>query len=106
MMVYIWPIIVLAIMGILFAVALTLANKFLAVKEDTRIDEVEKLLPGVNCGACGMPGCRAFAEAVIKGEINTLSRCRPGNPQKNFNPIVEFLKDHPNEDGSIIQVKI
>jgi electron transport complex protein RnfB len=103
---FVWPIIVLTVMGIMLAVALTLADKFLKVKEDLRIDEVEKLLPGVNCGACGFPGCRAFAEGVIKGEIKQLSRCRRGNPQKNFNPIVEYLKENPNEDGSIIEVTV
>ncbi len=105
-MTILWPIIVLTTMGILLAVALTLADKFLKVKEDTRIDDVEALLPGVNCGACGFPGCRAFAEAVIKGEVKNLSRCRPGNPNKNYDPIIEYLKDHPNEDGSLIEVKI
>jgi Na+-translocating ferredoxin:NAD+ oxidoreductase RNF subunit RnfB len=31
---------------------------------------VESILPGANCGACGMPGCRAFAEKVITKELN------------------------------------
>lgn len=106
MMNILWPIIILGAMGILLAVALTITNKFLAVKEDERIDVIESLLPGVNCGACGMPGCRAFAEGVVKGEVKQLSRCRPGNPYKNYNPILEYLKDHPNEDGSFIQIKI
>lgn len=105
-MVYIWPLIILGIMGLLLAVGLTLSDKFLAVKEDPRIDGVEKLLPGINCGACGTPGCRAFAEGVVKGEIKQLSRCRPGNADKNYNPIIAYLKDHPNEDGSVIDVKI
>ena len=101
-----WPIIVLTIMGIVLAVALTLANKFLQVKEDTRIGDVEALLPGVNCGACGYPGCRGFAEAINNGEIKNLSRCRPGNADKNYNPIIAYLKDNPNEDGSLVDVKI
>lgn len=105
-MTVIWPVIVLAGMGILLAVALTLANKYLAVKEDPRIDDVEKMLPGVNCGACGTPGCRAFATAVLNGEIKQLSRCKPGNADKNFNPILEYLKDHPNEDGSFVEAKL
>ena len=101
-----WPVIVLTIMGIVLAVALTLANKFLQVKEDTRIGDVEALLPGVNCGACGYPGCRGFAEAIINGEVKNLSRCRPGNADKNYNPIIAYLKDNPNEDGSLVDVKI
>lgn len=105
-MVYIWPIIILLIMGIVLAAALTLSNVFFEVKEDPRIDEVEKLLPGINCGACGTPGCRAFAEGVVSGEITQLSRCKPGNAEKNYNPIMAYLKDHPNEDGTPVKVRI
>lgn len=33
--------------------------------EDPRIDEVEALLPGANCGGCGYAGCRALAEHIV-----------------------------------------
>ncbi|MCZ7586211.1 MAG: 4Fe-4S binding protein [Deltaproteobacteria bacterium] len=59
-----------AIMGgvaLFFGVVLALAYRFLRVEEDPRIDEVEGMLPGSNCGACGQPGCRAFAELVCSG---------------------------------------
>jgi Na+-translocating ferredoxin:NAD+ oxidoreductase RNF subunit RnfB len=42
-----------------------IASKF-KVYEDPRIDEVEEALPSANCGGCGYPGCRAFAEAAVK----------------------------------------
>jgi RnfABCDGE-type electron transport complex B subunit len=51
-----------------FGVVLAVANRYLKVEEDPRIDVVEGLLPGTNCGACGQPGCRGFAEALIAGE--------------------------------------
>ena len=59
-----------AIGGLTFILAsmLVLANRKLHVEEDPRIDDISDLLPGANCGACGFAGCRAFAEAVIKGE--------------------------------------
>ncbi len=47
---------------------LVLANRWLHVEEDPRIDAVEDLLPHANCGACGLPGCRLFAEALVAGE--------------------------------------
>jgi electron transport complex protein RnfB len=53
---------------IILATALVLANKRLYVYEDPRIDVVEEMLPHTNCGACGFPGCRSFAEALTKGE--------------------------------------
>jgi Na+-translocating ferredoxin:NAD+ oxidoreductase RNF subunit RnfB len=55
-------------MGTALATVLALAWRTLRVKEDPRIDGVEKMLSGANCGACGKPGCRAFAEAVVRGE--------------------------------------
>ena len=36
------------------------------MEEDPRIDEVEKAMPGANCGGCGYAGCRAFAESAVK----------------------------------------
>ena len=48
---------------------LVVANRWLHVEEDPRIDRVEGMLPHTNCGACGQPGCRAFAEALVAGEV-------------------------------------
>jgi Na+-translocating ferredoxin:NAD+ oxidoreductase RNF subunit RnfB len=43
------------------------AQKF-KVYEDPRIDQIEKALPNANCGGCGYPGCRSFAEALVKAD--------------------------------------
>ncbi|MEZ5355651.1 MAG: RnfABCDGE type electron transport complex subunit B [Bryobacteraceae bacterium] len=59
---------VMAAIGCTLAAILALAGKKLYVWEDPRIDEVERMLPNANCGACGSPGCRAFAERVVAGE--------------------------------------
>ncbi len=53
---------------LLLAVMLIVANRKLYVYEDPRIDAVEDMLPHANCGACGYPGCRPFAEALVAGE--------------------------------------
>ena len=61
----------LAIVGVLtvtLASLLVLADRRLRVEEDPRLDHLEALLPATNCGACGQPGCRAFAEALIAGQ--------------------------------------
>jgi Na+-translocating ferredoxin:NAD+ oxidoreductase RNF subunit RnfB len=54
---------------LILALMLILANKKLYVYEDPRIDVVEDLLPHANCGACGFPGCRPFAEALVSGTV-------------------------------------
>jgi len=62
--------VILTGLGLLFATIIAVAYKKLRVYEDPRIDQVEEMLPGANCGACSMPGCRVFAEKVISGELN------------------------------------
>lgn len=59
---------VIGALTLLLASLLTLADRRLRVEEDPRIDAVEQMLPGANCGACGFPGCRPFAEALVGGE--------------------------------------
>ena len=59
----------MASLGVVLAAVLAVANRRLYVIEDLRIDEVENLLPKSNCGACGMAGCRNFAEKVVAGEV-------------------------------------
>jgi len=54
-------------LGLFFGFLIAMANKKFYVWEDPRISDVEELLPNSNCGACGQPGCRAFAEGVVKG---------------------------------------
>ena len=53
---------------LVLALMLVIANRALYVYEDPRIDTVEDMLPHANCGACGYPGCRPFAEALVAGE--------------------------------------
>ncbi len=62
----------------LLATLLVLANRRLHVPEDPRIDVVEDMLPHANCGACGQPGCRPFAEALVRGEVQP-GLCTVGN---------------------------
>lgn len=104
-----WKQIVLAIsillgLGLIFGLGLAIAAKLLHVKEDERIEEVAKKLPNYNCGSCGYAGCKALAEAIIKGEEENLRKCKPGKEDANFKPIIEYLDEHPNEDGTKVKV--
>lgn len=58
----------LTLLGLILAWILYLVAQKFYVQEDPRIDEVETILPGANCGGCGYAGCRAFAEACVKTE--------------------------------------
>ena len=66
MQVLLFTILTLCALGILSAVILYFVARKFRVEEDPRIDEVEKMLPGANCGGCGFAGCRGMADALVK----------------------------------------
>jgi electron transport complex protein RnfB len=61
-------ILILSGVCVVFGSLIALAHSRFRVFEDPRIDAALELLPGNNCGACGTPGCRAFAVALVSGE--------------------------------------
>lgn len=69
-------------LGMVLAVILAIANKKLFVYEDPRIEAVDEMLPQAQCGACGTPGCRPFAEAVVSGEKNP-AQCTVNSAEGN-----------------------
>lgn len=71
-------IISLCAIGIASAVILYLVAQKFKVEEDPRIDIVESLLPGANCGGCGYPGCRGLAEAAVKADTMEGIMCPVG----------------------------
>ena len=80
---------IMAGLGVCLSAVLALADKKLHVFEDPRIDEVEEMLPGANCGACGTAGCRAFAEAVVLGKAAP-GKCSVNSPDMT-SAIAAFL---------------
>ena len=67
-MTIVYTIVSLSAIGTLAAVILYFVAQKFKVYEDPRIDDVEKSLPGANCGGCGFAGCRAFAEACVNAD--------------------------------------
>ena len=55
--------------GLVAAAALGVAAKKFAVEVDPREAAVLEVLPGANCGACGLPGCSGYAKGVVDGSI-------------------------------------
>ena len=71
-------VLVLGIIGALFAVVLFFVAQKFKVIEDPLIDQIAEVLPGANCGGCGKAGCRAMAEAFVKqGNMDGL-KCPAG----------------------------
>ena len=73
----IWTVVILTVLGLVLSLVLFWVARKFRVEEDPRIDEIEKTLPGANCGGCGFAGCRAFADAAVKA----------GNLDANYCPV-------------------
>jgi len=67
-------------MGLVCGIALALAARFLATKEDRRIEQVLDILPGGNCGGCAYVGCAEYAKAVILDGAS-IDLCLPGGSE-------------------------
>nr|VFK58163.1 MAG: Na+-translocating ferredoxin:NAD+ oxidoreductase RNF, RnfB subunit [Candidatus Kentron sp. TUN]VFK67174.1 MAG: Na+-translocating ferredoxin:NAD+ oxidoreductase RNF, RnfB subunit [Candidatus Kentron sp. TUN] len=63
----IYGVLIMASLGLFFGTVLAIAYRFLQVTDDPRIEALEDMLPGSNCGACGEPGCLAFAKQLLTG---------------------------------------
>ncbi|MCM1291118.1 MAG: RnfABCDGE type electron transport complex subunit B [Prevotella sp.] len=83
-------ILILGLTGIIAAVVLYIVAKRFAVYEDPKIAQIEELLPGANCGACGFSGCHAFACACAKADSLENLAC-PGAGQDGMNKIAALL---------------
>lgn len=86
----IYTIVTLCSLGALAAVVLYFVAQKFKVYEDPRIDEVESMLPGANCGGCGFAGCRAFADAMVKNEDISALYCPVGGA-KTMEAVAGFL---------------
>ena len=74
------PVVVLGITGVLMGLFLAFASKKFEVEVDPKVEAILAILPGVNCGACGYPGCSGYASGVaLEGAKMTL--CAPGGPK-------------------------
>ncbi len=72
-----YSIISLTVIAFLFATIIYFVEQKFKVIEDPKIDVIQDLLPGANCGGCGYSGCRALAEAFVKN----------GNTESLFCPV-------------------
>ncbi|MBA7508829.1 Na(+)-translocating ferredoxin:NAD(+) oxidoreductase complex subunit B [subsurface metagenome] len=61
-------ILILSSIGIICGILIFLANRFLPKEAETlrKAEEISARLPGINCGACGFPGCFAYAQELAK----------------------------------------
>ncbi|MGK7396699.1 MAG: Fe-S cluster domain-containing protein [Candidatus Cyclobacteriaceae bacterium M3_2C_046] len=99
----IYTIISLSGLGIVSAIILYLVAQKFRVDEDPRIDKVEEALPNTNCGGCGYPGCRAFAEALVNSDDISELNCPVGG-NDTMQTVAGILGKHIEEKDPYVAV--
>ena len=90
-------------LGCAMGLILYVASVAFYVKPDERVEKTTAMLPGYNCGGCGFTGCSGLAEALVKGETNTVS-CKPCKPEQR-KEIVDYLNASEGPNGEKLNVK-
>lgn len=72
----VYILIVIALIALVFGAILGYSSVKLKVEADPIVDQIDALLPQSQCGQCGYPGCRPYAEAIANGD--QITKCVPG----------------------------
>lgn len=75
------PIVIVCVIALLLGLGLAIASIIMAVPVDKKAQDIEEVLPGANCGACGFSGCSGYASALSKGDTSKTSLCAPGGAE-------------------------
>ena len=75
-------------LAVVLGAALGWAATRLRPDADRLVDSIDALLPQTQCGQCGHPGCRPYAEAIAAGE--PINKCPPGG-QATINALADLL---------------
>jgi Na+-translocating ferredoxin:NAD+ oxidoreductase RNF subunit RnfB len=91
----------LAVLGVIFGIALAVVASKFVVKVDPKVDQVRETLPGANCGACGFAGCMGYAEAVVGNPDVASNLCAPGK-----GPVAAKVAQITGKSAGVVDPKI
>jgi electron transport complex protein RnfB len=73
-------VLIMALGAVVLGAALGYASIRFKVEGNPLVEKIEAILPQTQCGQCGYPGCRPYAEAIAEGEAE-INRCPPGGQE-------------------------
>ncbi len=80
--------IALVALALVFGAVLGFAAVKFKIEGDPIVDQLDELLPQTQCGQCGFPGCRPYAQSIANGDA--INKCPPGG-QGTINAIADLL---------------
>lgn len=105
MEILLFTILTLCVLGVASAIILYFVAQKFKVEEDPRIDDVEKMLPGANCGGCGFAGCRGLADALVAREDISALFCPVGGGDAMKSIAAYLGKAAPEKEPQIATVR-
>ena len=76
MSLFAFALMVLGLLALLFGAILGYSAVKFKVESDPLVDQIDAILPQTQCGQCGYPGCKPYAEAIANGD--EINKCPPG----------------------------
>ncbi|NWF38114.1 electron transport complex subunit RsxB [Mariprofundus sp. NF] len=76
-------------------IVLAVAQKVFHVEGDPMVEKIDNLLPQTQCGQCGFPGCKPYAEAVSGGAAD-VNHCVPGG-ERTMLAIADLMGVEPKD---------
>ena len=67
-------VLVLLGLGLVFGILLGYSSIRFKVEGNPLVDQVDSLLPQTQCGQCGHPGCRPYAESIVNND-EAINKC-------------------------------
>ena len=80
---------IMALGAVVLGAALGYASIKFKVEGDPLVEKIEAILPQTQCGQCGFPGCKPYAEAIASGAAE-INQCPPGGDE-NIHKLAELL---------------
>ena len=66
----------IVLLALVFGALLGFASIRFKVEGDPLVEQIDAILPQTQCGQCGYPGCKPYAEAIANGD--DINKCPPG----------------------------
>lgn len=95
-MIVLYSALIMGILGFGFGIFLAYSNEKFKVEVDPRVEMILEVLPGINCGACGYPGCEGYANAIVK-KGDATDKCLPGKKSGVEGKIKEILESYKKQ---------
>ncbi|MDD9197412.1 electron transport complex subunit RsxB [Aliivibrio sp. S3MY1] len=96
-------VIAIAALALVFGLILGFASIKFKVESDPIVEQIDAILPQTQCGQCGYPGCKPYAEAIANGDV--INKCPPGG-QATIEKLADLMGvDVPTSDDDAVNVK-